>query len=122
MVGFYTQEPIAHFTLNKYCGICALGKKKTHDCVKNWNKSAKAMEPEIAVRCSLILAKLGLRVATIIGDEDATVLSNMKKKLPDDIPGSGESLCTKLSDINHVKKNFTGDLMAIWQSTGKAMV
>jgi len=122
MFGFYSQLPVANFTLNKYCGLCALAKKKRdHDCPKNWDKSAKAMEPEIAVKCSLLLSELGLRVAVIIGDEDATVLSKMIKRLPDDIPGSGHSLCNveKLSDINHIKKIFTGNLIALWNNKWK---
>jgi hypothetical protein len=51
MFGFHTQQPIAYFTLNKYCGICIFrkGKQKDHNCSKNWNQSAKAIEPEIAV-------------------------------------------------------------------------
>jgi hypothetical protein len=124
MFGFYSQQPVAYFTLNKYCAICILGKKsnETHNCSKNWNKSAKAMEPEIAIQCTLMLAQIGLRVAIIIGDEDATVLSQMSKRLPNDLPGSGCSLCDviKISDTNHVKKILTKNLRELWNSKWKS--
>jgi hypothetical protein len=74
------------------------------------------MEPEIDVKCSILLAKIGLKVATIIEDEDAIVLSKMKKNLPNDLPGTGNFLCDiiKLSDINHIKKILTNNLRKIW--------
>jgi hypothetical protein len=124
MFGFYSQQPVAHFVLNKYCAVCVLNGKhsKDHECSKNWNKSAKSMEAEIAVKCSLLLAKIGFRIMTIIGDEDATVLSQMKTKLPDDLPGTGTSLCDviKLSDTNHIKKILTKDLREIWTNKWKS--
>jgi hypothetical protein len=65
------------------------------------------------------LAKIRLRVATIIGD--ATVLSKMKKNLPNDLPGTNNFLCNviKLSDINHIKKILTNNLRKIWMDKWK---
>jgi hypothetical protein len=119
MIGLHTQMPIAFFTCNKYCATCAAqskkGKVELHDCSKNWDQSAKAMEAEIAIQCSLELAKLKIRVAVIIGDEDATTISQIHQRLPDDLPGTGHSLknMVKLSDLNHIKKILKKDLLAL---------
>jgi hypothetical protein len=119
MIGLYSQLPIAFFTCNKYCAVCTSQvKKKTfedHDCSKNWEQSAKSMEAEIAIQCTLSLAKLGIKVAVLIGDEDTTTMAQIYKRLPDDLPGTGHSLrdIKKLSDINHIKKIFKKDLLEL---------
>ncbi len=119
MIGLYSQLPIAFFTCNKYCAICASQEKKkvvkSHDCSKNWEQSAKSMEAEIAIQCTLSLAKLGIRVAILIGDEDTTTMAQIYKRLPDDLPGTGHSLrdIQKLSDINHIKKILKKDLLEL---------
>ena len=119
MIGYYSQLPIAFFTCNKYCAICASQEKKkvveSHDCSKNWEQSAKSMEAEIAIQCTLSLVKLGIRVAILIGDEDTTTMAQIYKRLPDDLPETGHSLkdIQKLSDINHIKKILKKDLLEL---------
>jgi hypothetical protein len=119
MIGFYSQMSIAFFTCNKYCAICASQERKKvtqfHNCSKNWEQSAKSMEAEITIQCSLSLAKLDIRVTVLIGDEDTTTMAQIYKRLPDDLPGTGCSLrdVSKLSDINHIKKILKKNLLEL---------
>jgi hypothetical protein len=121
MVSLYCKQPIVNCVLNKYCMICALNNKHEHDCSKNWEKSAKSMEAEIAIRCCFILNELGIIVKSIVGDEDATVISQLKSRLLDDLPGTGCSMrdITKYSDLNHIKKNLGSKLRELWSKKWK---
>ena len=114
MFGFHFQQPVVHFTLTNILQFVLLERKRTTIA----QKFGMNLQNPWSLRCNLLLAKLGL-----IGEEDATVLSKMSKKLPNDLPNSGHSLCDviKLSDINHIKKNFTGNLMESGNQNGKAM-
>jgi hypothetical protein len=73
------------------------------------------MEAEIAIQYSLSLAKLGIKVVVLIGDEDTTTMAQIYKRLPDDLPGTGCSLrdVSKLSDINHIKKILKKNLLEL---------
>ena len=114
LIGYYTGLPLWFAVKNKDCGICASetrrGKKskkhqqQDHNCFKNWDneKSAKAMEPSIAVEICLELSKHGVMVKTIIGDEDASTLKQIRDLLPSPL-----NEVEKESDLNHIKRNLT---------------
>jgi hypothetical protein len=91
LIGYYTGLPLWFAVKNKDCSTCANEKRRgkkskqhmitDHDCYCNWDmeKSAKAMEPAIAVEICLELSKLDVLVKVIIGDEDASTLKQIRE-------------------------------------------
>ncbi|KAK0172806.1 hypothetical protein PV328_006080 [Microctonus aethiopoides] len=80
-------------------------KKDDHDCRKNFEGSAKAMEADAGaalINDSKILKEANLAARVLIGDEDSSTISAVRRGNPNKI--------FKLSDRNHLKKNFSKDL------------
>ena len=123
LIGYYTGLPLWFAVKNKDCSTCAnekrRGKKakqnmiKDYDCFRNWDaeKSAKAMEPAIAVEICLELSKLEVLVKVIIGDEDASTLKQIHEQLEAPL-----NEVTKESDINHIKRNLTTKINSLKQN------
>ncbi|KAK0071037.1 hypothetical protein PV325_013636, partial [Microctonus aethiopoides] len=63
-----------------------MGKNKSeHDCRHNFNGSAKAMESDVGddlINNSIILKETGLNVRVVIGDEDSTTISAVRRGNP----------------------------------------
>ena len=105
--------------MNKDCSTCKSEKRtgkqqenSNHICWKNWSGSAKAMETEVAVTCCLQLLEKGVYLKWLIGDEDATTISEIRKRVPHPY-----NQVEKLSDSNHLKKHFTGRLYLLKATT-----
>jgi hypothetical protein len=109
---------------NRNCSKCDALRKNgrdprsvPHDCFKNFDGSAKAMEAEGAVRGVLELPNFGLKVHAIVGDEDSAMIAkcNDPSRVPAHLLPIG-----KMSDPNHMKKLVFGDFVAekarIWKS------
>lgn len=65
-------------TRNRKCCLCDLGRKKDHDCRKNFAGSAKAMEADARaelINRSNILKDLNLNVKVIVGDENSSLMA-----------------------------------------------
>ncbi|XP_066596884.1 uncharacterized protein [Prorops nasuta] len=80
-------------------------KKEDHDCRQNFQGSAKAMEPAVGnllSNQSNILQNSCLNVRVLIGDEDSSTISAVRK-------GANKKIF-KLSDRNHLHKLFNSDL------------
>jgi hypothetical protein len=116
LIGYFTGLPLWFGVKNKDCAICTNEKKRgkskkyqkvDHECYRNWNvdKSAKAMEPAIAVEICQELYKRNALVATIIGDEDASTLKQIREQLISPL-----NEVEKESDINHIKRNLTNKI------------
>lgn len=74
IIGFLTGKVLDFATRNHKCAACTRGvPKEKHDCRHNFDKSAKAMEADMATQLvcnSEILKATETRVKVLVGDED----------------------------------------------------
>ncbi|XP_058808409.1 uncharacterized protein LOC131673999 [Phymastichus coffea] len=80
--------------------------KSDHDCRKNFQGSAKAMEANAGVQLinhSEILIESKLQVRFIVGDEDSSMIAAVRRDNP-------VITFHKLADKNHLLKNFSSEL------------
>ena len=54
---------------------------KKHSYRKNWIKSSKAMEPDVAVECLKNVIDSGLDPDAIVGDDDSASISKCRKEV-----------------------------------------
>lgn len=106
IIGFLSGKILDYTDRIRKCKFCDLGKSKDdHDCRKNFEGSAKAMEANAGaalINDSKILKEANLAVRVLIGDEDSSTIAAVRRGNPNTI--------FKLSDSNHLKKNFGKDL------------
>lgn len=102
VIGFLSKKIVDFASCNRKCRQCDLGHTKNyHDCRKNFEGSAKAMEPDAGahiVNNSTILQKAAVSARVIIGDENSSTISNVRKNRTEKI--------FKLADKNHLNKHF----------------
>lgn len=88
------------------CKYCDEGRKvDDHDCRKNFKGSAKAMEADAGAALmneSKILKEANLIARVMIGDDDSSTIAAIRR--------GNLNTVFKLSDRNHLKKNFSKDL------------
>ena len=110
-IGVKSGGIIGYGTRTKKCTTCDVAEKENrkpaaHDCRRNWEKSSKAMEPDIAVQLATEAKEsASIRFATVIGDDDCSTI----KKLREEVDGDIE----KWSDITHAKRSVGSHLYAI---------
>lgn len=108
LIGYYSGKVLAYATRTKKCAKCDSGHMKTdHDCRLNFDRSAKAMEPDMAVELitkNELLTEENVSIAVIIGDDDASSIAAVRREASHRIE--------KWSDVNHAKKGFTSALYA----------
>ncbi|XP_062605184.1 uncharacterized protein LOC134266976 [Saccostrea cucullata] len=107
MIGFNTGKIVAYSYRCKTCRFCQStkdGPVKEHDCRKNWDKSSKAMESDMAIEMLQDLKQKGFHVKNDYG-YDSTTFSRAKAVFDENI----EKVC----DFNHTKKNFTNRLFEL---------
>lgn len=106
IIGFLSGKVLDFATRNRKCKKCDLGHDKNdHDCRRNFHGSAKAMEPDVGVQLindSKILRGIGLEARVIIGDDDSSTIASIRR--------NSSKTIFKLSDQNHLRKHFIGDL------------
>lgn len=99
-------------TRSKRCVKCERGySKENHDCRKNFEGSSKAMEPDMAVELiveNLLLADTNVRIETLMGDDDSSTISAVRR--------AACFAIEKWSDLNHAKKSLTTALYGITNS------
>ncbi|XP_052799250.1 uncharacterized protein LOC128230849 [Mya arenaria] len=66
---------------------------------KNWSKSAKAMEPDIAVELHTRARAKGLKYAAVIGDDDSSSIAHIKLKNAD--KSEREMMCALQTIVPH---------------------
>ena len=112
IIGFLTGRILDYESRNRKCKKCDKNiPKSQHDCRKNFVGSAKAMEADVGaslINNSDILTEVGVNARIVIGDDDSTTISAVRKGNPNQT--------FKLSDINHLKKHFRGDLFELKKS------
>ena len=74
--------------------------------------SAKSMEQDMVVSMVQEKSEKGIKVSTIISDDDTTTMSRLRQNISPNIE--------KISDRNHIKKIFTSSLYSL-QKTHKSL-
>ncbi|XP_043284941.1 uncharacterized protein [Venturia canescens] len=109
IIGMLSGKVLDYATRNRKCKKCDLGHSESdHDCRKNFQGSAKAMEASVGAQLinnSSILEAAGVKVRVVIGDEDSSTMAAVRKENP--------QVIYKLADRNHLSKNFVSDLYKI---------
>lgn len=108
MIGSNTGKVLSYSYRCRICRFCdrAIDRvPKDHDCRKNWEKSSKAMESDMAIEMLQDLKQRGFHVKKLIMDNDSTTISRAKAAFDENL----EKHC----DFNHTKKNFTSRLFEL---------
>ena len=108
LIGNQTNKVLGYSVLSSYCSMCARGlKPDNHVCAKNYEGSAKGMEPKAAVDLCLKnpdLDNAGVRVKKLIGDRDSSTMAALRRESRHEIH--------KIIDINHNTKSVNN---ALWK-------
>ncbi|KAL5012907.1 hypothetical protein ScPMuIL_011458 [Solemya velum] len=110
MIGNNTGQVCAYGVRVSDCRMCQVYGNKgevppDHTCRKNWNGSAKAMEPDVGGTLVKEIEGKGVDVGVIIMDDDTTTMARLRKDLSHSI--------VKWSDINHTAKHLTNSLYSL---------
>ncbi|CAD6232756.1 GSCOCG00012233001-RA-CDS [Cotesia congregata] len=109
VIGFLSKKILDFSSRNRKCRLCDLGHKKDdHDCRKNFEGSAKAMEPDVGAQLlnnSTILQNASVSARVLIGDEDSSTIANVRRNIREKI--------FKLADKNHLNKHFVNELYGL---------
>ncbi len=113
LIGKQTGKILDSEVLTINCKICTIAKQKgtsvqLHDCTALWQKSAKAMEPEMAVRMWNRSGDYGIHFDVQIGDEDSTTQNRLQKDVSSTLQPT-----IKKSDFLHIKRNFSNHLFKL---------
>ena len=109
LMGYETGKIVAYGIRIKNCRVCEYHHKQgtlvpKHNCQRNWSGSSKCMEPDVAEAVIKNVEKKGLKVDTLIMDDDTTTLARVKSFKPEII---------KWSDLNHTKKHLGNSLYTL---------
>nr|XP_022341895.1 uncharacterized protein LOC111135807 isoform X1 [Crassostrea virginica] len=108
MIGEQTGKIVSYAVRCKKCRFCESTveiETTNHDCRKNWQKSSKAMESDMAVEMLHDLETRNFHVKQLIMDNDSTTFAKAKASFDPNIK--------KISDFNHTKKNLISKLYDI---------
>ncbi|XP_061187273.1 uncharacterized protein LOC133195447 [Saccostrea echinata] len=86
MIGEHTGKVIGYEVRSKMCRICESAKRngkeaKEHDCRQNWQGSSKSMEPSMVISMVEKKQDKGIKVSTVIADDDTTTISRLKQSV-----------------------------------------
>ena len=105
MIGKKSGLVVSYDVRSKGCRVCdATRENETipdHDCPRNWNRSSKGMEPDMAVAMAHNLAEEGFRIDVVHADQDSTTAARLKVDFPN---------LEKKDDQNHLKKSISKSL------------
>lgn len=79
-------------------------KPGAHDCRKIFEGSAKSMESDMVVSMVKDMNEKGIKMGTLVADDDAATLCRLRAESID---------ISKESDKNHVRKNFSSALFSL---------
>ena len=100
MIGFFSKKVLSYTSKNRKCRLCDLGyDPKDHDCRKNFDGSAKAMEPAAAAELANqnpIFEAFKVELGIMIEDNDSSSISAIRA-------GSNYEVI-KHSDKNHTRR------------------
>lgn len=104
-MGFLTEKILAHISKNRNCRMCHLGHSPTHhDCRRNFEGTAKAMEPKTAADLVLnaIFKQCFVQWGFMIADNDSSSIAAMRAVVDHEI--------IKHADKNHTSKDVANEL------------
>jgi len=104
LIGKRSGEVLSYATRKKFRWKCLRGSKPLV-CRKNFERSARAMEPGMAVELvwrNKVLQESHCRVGTLIGDDNWSYISAVRRNAPLPIK--------KVTDINHSTKTLSNNL------------
>jgi DNA polymerase III epsilon subunit-like protein len=102
-MGHHSRKVLAYGTRMKTCRKC-MASDKIHQCRRNFDKSAKAMEADLAFELATkneLFDAGNVELGVLVGDEDSSTMASIRVERPDII---------KWSDLNHIKKGFNNAL------------
>lgn len=110
MVGTQTGQIVHYSVRSKDCRVCTTAAPrnmtpKQHDCYRNWEGSAKAMEAEMVTQMVKDVGEKGYTVQAIVGDEDSTTIGRLRANVNEKIE--------KISDKSHIRKLLGNSLYAL---------
>lgn len=109
LIGYYSGLVFGYATRTKKCAMCEHGHEKSdHDCRLNFDRSAKAMEPDMAAELiarNELLTAANVTIDVLIADDDASSIAAIRCEATHRVE--------KWSDVNHAKKGFTSALYAL---------
>ncbi|XP_024892943.1 uncharacterized protein LOC112468124 [Temnothorax curvispinosus] len=112
LIGYYSGLVLAYATRTKKCTMCEkVHEPSDHNCRLNFDRSAKAMEPDIAVEQIAkndLLTEANVAIAVLIADDDASSIAAVRRE--------SSHRVEKWSDLNHAKKGLTS---ALYHAYGK---
>lgn len=109
LIGFFSKKIIAYTTMNRKCKMCDYGHSPDdHDCRKNFEGSAKAMEPAAAINLILenpVLQDCFIQLGILVSDNDSSTIAALRERCDHEI--------VKLSDKNHTRKGLSNQLFEL---------
>ncbi|XP_039303466.1 uncharacterized protein LOC120357356 [Solenopsis invicta] len=106
LIGLFTQKVLSYTSLNRKCRMCDRGHDpEDHDCRRNFEGSAKAMEPKAAAQLATdnkIFQACYVELGIVISDNDSSSISAMRAASCHEI--------IKHADKNHTSKGVTNEL------------
>ena len=107
LIGNTTKKVCAYGYRFTDCSVCRHHQSKgadppPHDCNNNWGGSSKAMEPDIGVKLIQEVEEKGVRVDTLIMDDDTTTMARVRKEINHPVE--------KWSDTNHATRGLANNL------------
>lgn len=112
MIGAKTGKVLDQSCRIKSCHVCIHAAKENqlarpHICQKNWEGSSKAMEQDMVVKMVKKVNQSGVRVSTIIGDDDSATISRLRHQVDPkiellDLLSRYKGICKKLA---HMRSN-----------------
>ncbi|KAK3931057.1 Ribonuclease T, partial [Frankliniella fusca] len=106
MIGLHSNKILGYDVVSNYCRKCALGAKEDdHKCARNYEGSAKGMEPHSAVKLianNPDLKEAGVVVGQFIGDRDSSTIAALRRECSTPIE--------KVVDLNHNMSGFNNAL------------
>ncbi|XP_033758263.1 uncharacterized protein LOC117340609 [Pecten maximus] len=84
LIGKNTGKVTNYRVRSRSCRVCTSADSKDqspsdHDCRKNWNGSAKAMEQDMIVDMVSDCINRGFKTQTIIADDDSTTIARLRQ-------------------------------------------
>ena len=109
MIGLHSGKVLAYDSRKKKCRVCESAARKgvqapQHDCRRNWDKSSKAMEPDVAASLAKGMAESGIKLGALTADNDAATIKRVREEV--------DSSVDKWVDLSHTKENFGSKLEA----------
>jgi len=109
LIGYFSKKVLSYVIKNRKCRMCDRGHgPMDHDCRKNFERTAKSMEPKAASELAVnnkIFENCNVELGIVISDNDSSSILSMREACNHDI--------VKHADKNHTSKGVTNELYKI---------